>query len=132
MKKSILFVAFTTLFVLSFQLSSFAQIAQTKVKAANCVYFQLEINNETHEFIYVGRNSTTGHHKWVEMGPGFFVQSYDEVSNDEWSMYFKTEDDDDIQIDLFQMKAKAEGVEVKLKKPRDSYDCTKLGGSYID
>jgi hypothetical protein len=129
MKKSILLIALTTLFVLSFQLSSFAQ---TKVKAENCYYFQLEIENETHEFIYVGYNTVSGHHKWLEMGPGLFVQAYDQVSNDEWSMYFKTEDGDDIQIDLFQMKAKAEGVEVKLKKPRDSYDCTKLGGSYID
>ncbi len=129
MKKSILLIAFTSLFVLLFQINSFAQ---TKVKAENCYYFQLDINNEIHEYIYVGYNSVNGHHKWVELSPGLAVAAFDQVSEDEWSMYFKSIDGYEIQIDLFEMKAKADGVQVKLIKPRDNYDYTKLGGAYFD
>lgn len=135
MKKSILFVAFTTLFVVSFQLSSFAQTfgkAEPKIKPNDCVYFQLEVNNETHEFVYLGYNSVTGHQKWIEMGPGLYVQAYDHVNNDEWSMYFKSEDGVEIQIDLNNLVAKAAGVEVKLKKARDNYERYNLGGQYLN
>ncbi len=135
MKKSLLFIAFTTLLALSFQLSSFAQTfgkAEPKIKPENCVYFQLEVNNETHEFVYLGYNSATGHQKWLEMGPGLYVQAYDHVSSDEWSMFFKSEDGVDIQNDLNNLIAKAAGVEVKLKKARDNYERYNLGGQYLN
>ena len=109
--------------------------AQTKLKPANCSYFQMVDPAKLSEWIWVGSDRTGKNNKWLQLDNLEGVTAYVETGRDEWSIYLKTvEGNNTLIIDLYKMlliDPKDSKFNMTIKNVKYQYDYSKLGGSYL-